>query len=190
MTLRYALRRRTDLSMKRALLTAAVGLLLCAGPAAAGWGAGESFFVAQAQKGRPGPGQGNDRGERPRDIFLGFRRVKPLASPVVENGYIFQIHVATDTTHSAKAVPFCTKWTSTYACGDATAKPVFWRVFADQGTDKDCSPLVMKRQFKQTANPGWVDGNSKRPNSSTSPADSDIVPSFGTAPSAATTIEK
>jgi hypothetical protein len=95
----------------------------------------------------------------PRDIFLGFRRVNPISTPVVENGYIFQIHIETDAIHAAKQVPFCTKWNASFGCGDATVKPVYWRVFADLGVDKDCGALVMKRQFKQIANPGWVDGN-------------------------------
>jgi hypothetical protein len=101
----------------------------------------------------------------PRDIFVGFRRVNPIAANATtgtpaENAYIFQVHIEKDSVPDATAVPFCTKWAATtYACGDSTAKKVFWRVFADQGTDKTCGSLVMKRQFKQTANPGWVDGN-------------------------------
>jgi hypothetical protein len=81
MTLRYALRRSTysmkramkcalmqRATVKRALLAAGVGVVLCTGPAAAAWGPGGSFFVAQGQKGRPGPAPGGERAERPRDM--------------------------------------------------------------------------------------------------------------------------
>ena len=55
--------------MKRALVAAAVGLVVGCAPASAAWDPGESFFIAQAQKGHavPPPARA-ERPQPPREI--------------------------------------------------------------------------------------------------------------------------
>lgn len=98
----------------------------------------------------------------PRDVFVGFRRVTPITTAPKAYGYIFQIHLQNNTGAELKAgaVPFCTKWDTSYACGDTGGKPIYWRVFADAGTTSSCSGGIQnKRQFQQIAAPTWVNGN-------------------------------
>jgi hypothetical protein len=70
----------------------------------------------------------------PRDLFLGFRRVTPVANAGgnTEFGYIFQFHLnGTAATHSTIAPIHCAQ-SSSCAESSGTGKD-YWRVFADFG---------------------------------------------------------
>lgn len=88
----------------------------------------------------------------PRDLFLGFRRVTPLATAGgTEFGYIFQFHLTgVPAGHSTVAPIHCARF-SDCAEGTGTARD-FWRVFVDYNktfTHVDAGDCPSGHQFER-----------------------------------------